>query len=67
MASKYYTDGSKKIVLAQPLSSDGVTRYDIVLGRDNVVYCTCKGWAFRKTCRHLKAFNASRQPAHRVA
>jgi hypothetical protein len=59
--STHYRDGSKKIILAEPLSSNGVDRYKIILGRDNVVYCTCVGWGFRKSCSHLYKFNANRQ------
>lgn len=44
--------------------------YEIRLGRDNVVYCTCPAWKFSKTtdkfgnkqpknCKHLKEFRAS--------
>jgi hypothetical protein len=57
-----YKDGTKKIILAQPLSSNGVSRYKIILGRDNVVYCTCVSWAFRKSCRHLTEYVQSRRP-----
>jgi len=33
--------------------------YEIRLGADDVVYCTCRGWAASrgvKNCRHLKQF-----------
>jgi len=39
--------------------------YEIRLGKDGVVYCTCPAWKFsrgNKTCKHLRAEGL---PAHR--
>ena len=38
-------------------STPGLT-YEMRLGRDGVVYCTCPAWKFSrgfKTCKHLRA------------
>lgn len=44
------------------LSSDGVTVYRVTVYRDAVgilrAQCECKGWHFRKTCRHATAILA---------
>jgi hypothetical protein len=48
-------------VLLQVPSSSSNKHYDIILGGDGVVYCTCPAWKFQKlppaqrTCKHLKA------------
>jgi hypothetical protein len=34
--------------------------YQIRLGSDGVTYCTCPGWRFRRTCRHLDEYNQVR-------
>lgn len=42
-------------------SSNGKTSYDIKLGKDGNVYCTCPAWKFQKlhpqqrTCKHIKS------------
>ena len=38
-------------------STPGVS-YEVRLGKDGVVYCTCPAWKFSrgaKTCKHLRA------------
>lgn len=30
--------------------------YQIRQGQDGIVYCTCPGWRFRRTCRHLTEY-----------
>lgn len=37
----------------QSSSNPGKT-YDIIEGKDRVLYCTCPRWKFTKTCKHLK-------------
>jgi len=41
----------------QSSSNPGKT-YDIIEGKDGVIYCTCTAWKMRKTCKHLKAWTA---------
>lgn len=40
-------------LLAKYPSSNGRSIYEIIEGKDGVVYCTCLGWRNRKTCKHL--------------
>lgn len=43
---------------------DGRHWYDIIKGRDEVVYCSCPAWKFQRrpaaqrTCKHLQKFQA---------
>ena len=37
-----------------PSSSNPGKTYDIIEGKDGVIYCTCTAWKMRKTCKHLK-------------
>lgn len=30
--------------------------YEVIRGRDGVVYCQCKGWQNTKSCKHLLDF-----------
>lgn len=30
--------------------------YDIIMGKDGVMYCSCPAWRFRKDCKHLQEF-----------
>jgi len=45
-------------------SSTGTTEYDIKLGKDGNVYCSCPAWRFQKlhpharTCKHIKSAQA---------
>ena len=42
-------------ILAEVDGSKGNT-YNIVRGKDGVVYCTCWAWKMNKTCKHLDEF-----------
>lgn len=50
--SKMYT------VLAKAESDSGGKDYEIRLGANHAVFCSCKGWQFSKngTCKHLERF-----------
>lgn len=52
-------------------SVPGHAPYDIRLGRDHRVYCSCPAWKYSKgptkTCKHLKEFNAAIVAASKVA
>ncbi len=37
-----------------PSSSNPGKTYDIIEGKDGVIYCTCTAWKMRKNCKHLK-------------
>jgi len=45
-------------------SSNGKTEYQIKLGKDGNVYCSCPAWRFQKlhphqrTCKHIKSAQA---------
>ena len=32
--------------------------YNIIHGKDGVIYCTCTAWKMKKTCKHLVEFYA---------
>ena len=32
--------------------------YDITLGDDGVIYCTCWAWKRNRTCKHLDRYHA---------
>lgn len=42
-------------VLAEITSRSG-KKYEIIRGKDGVVYCTCPSWKMRKRCKHVIAF-----------
>ena len=50
------TTKPQKVVLATFASSSIPTLFEIRLGRDNKVYCTCKGFIFHGHCRHMDSF-----------
>lgn len=39
-----------------PSNTEQGKSYDIMLGSDDLVYCTCTGWEVRHKCSHLDAF-----------
>jgi SWIM zinc finger len=50
---------AKMIVLATVASKSNANRtYEIRLGKDEKVYCTCPAWKFSGTgnCKHLREF-----------
>lgn len=45
-------------VLARiPSHSNPAKSYEIRLGADGVVYCTCRGWVTKKYCKHLEEYH----------
>ena len=48
-----------KVVRVVESSSRPGVKYEIRLGHDHRLYCTCPGWKFGgRTCKHLRAFEA---------
>ena len=45
-----------EILMEYPSASKPGTSYNIVRGRDGVVYCTCWAWKINKRCEHLISF-----------
>jgi len=48
--------GGYKVLQRNESESRAGVWYEIREGSDGVVYCNCRAWCFRKTCRHLDAF-----------
>lgn len=46
-------------ILAAYLSASTGKKYQIIKGKDGVVYCECFGWKNRKNCKHLLDFTAN--------
>jgi hypothetical protein len=50
------------VLAVWPSSSDPCKSYEIRMGKDGNVYCTCAAWRFQRkpvtarTCKHLQAF-----------
>ena len=48
------------VLATNPSSSNPTKTYQIRLGHDRRVYCTCPSWKFskgdHKTCKHLRAY-----------
>lgn len=53
------------VIATVPSHSNPAKSYNIRMGKDGNVYCTCPAWKFQKvhpkarTCKHLKAFAKS--------
>lgn len=45
-----------QILAEYPSQSKPGKSYDIVRGKDGVVYCNCWAWKINKTCKHLDQF-----------
>jgi len=58
--SKNYT------VLAKADSDSGGAGYEIRMGSNHAVFCSCKGWQYSKngTCKHLERFKVQVKPFH---
>ena len=46
-----------RILDTVPSSKNPGKTYDIIEGKDGVIYCTCTAWKMRKTCKHLKEWH----------
>ena len=53
-ATEHLVDGWA--VLAAYPSRSGSAVHKIRMGKDGVVYCTCRGWRFHRNCWHLRDF-----------
>lgn len=42
-------------VLGMFESSSSNKQYEVRVGSDEVVYCTCPGWRFHRNCKHIKS------------
>jgi hypothetical protein len=54
-------------ILAYVPSESATDRdYEIRMGSNHSVFCTCKGWQYSKTgtCKHLERFKAEFKPDH---
>lgn len=57
--------GKDYVVLAKAESDSGGKDYEIRVGSNNAIYCTCKGWQYDKTgkgCKHLLRWKQQVQP-----
>jgi hypothetical protein len=48
-----------EVLKQYPSGSNPAKNYNIILGKDGVVYCDCMGWKMNKHCKHLEAFNST--------
>ena len=45
------------VTLAEVVSkSNPSQKYEIKMGKDGKVYCTCPRWKYKRTCKHLDEF-----------
>lgn len=51
-------------VLGKAESDSGGDGYEIRMGSNHAVFCTCKGWQYSKngTCKHLERFKVQVKP-----
>ena len=53
--AKRKNSGPPAIVVKEMMGTSG-DKYEVRISRnDGKLYCTCKGWGFKKTCRHTEA------------
>lgn len=52
------------VVLAKAESDSGGADYEIRLGTNHAVFCSCKGWQYSKngTCKHLERWKQQVKP-----
>jgi hypothetical protein len=61
MATTKRVQGAYRAVLDVVKSSSNPDRtYEIRLGADDRVYCTCIGWRYHHHCKHLAEFREAR-------
>lgn len=50
------------VVCKVPSSKQGKPPYNIVVGKNNTVWCTCNGFKYRSECRHMDRFRKEIKP-----
>jgi hypothetical protein len=48
-----------KVLATMRSNSNPGKAYEIILGDDNVIYCTCWAWKRNRTCKHLDMYMRS--------
>jgi hypothetical protein len=52
--------------ILQTVPGSNGKEWHIIRGHDGVVYCDCPAWRFRRTCKHLQAYEITNPiPAYR--
>lgn len=47
-----------RVLAKVPSKSNPAKSYEIRLGGDGVVYCTCRAWVTNKFCKHLEEYHS---------
>ena len=50
-----------RVLATVPSKSNPAKSYEIRLGGDGVVYCTCRAWIQNKFCKHLEEYHTNMQ------
>lgn len=50
-----------RVLAKVPSKSNPLKSYEIRLGGDGVVYCTCRAWITNKFCKHLEEYHSKVQ------
>lgn len=48
-----------RVLAKVPSKSNPLKSYEIRLGGDGVVYCTCRAWITNKFCKHLEEYHST--------